>query len=847
MKLFISYSHNDEKYIEKFIKHLSPLKDNGDIEEWYDRKIYPGENWEEKINNNLEDADIICLFISENFLSSPNCKKEMRKALELEKEKNLVIVPIILTSCGWKDVKELSKKLALPTDGKPVDTFENENKAWIDIYKGIKEIIKREQKLRNIEVKEEFNQFLQDTEMLLKSHSHKENVFLDEIFIFPDLEEFDELGEYKNITNFKEVINNLLIYSKVVIAGETLSGKTTLCKVIFKYLREKGYFPVYLNVKNFSGRIDNLIFKAFSSQYKNFEDNDFGKLIKEKLVPIIDNFHLVKDKEKCISSLLSYPHCIITVDDIFNLNIKNEKFLISFKHFKISELKASLRYELIKKWKYLSDRDLTLSEIDRYKEIDNSVELVEQVLGKIIGKGVMPSYPFYILSTLVAYESFRGLSLSQEITSQGYCYQALIYIYLKKDGVKDEEMDIYFNFLTELAFYFYENQKSEISKEEMENFWKIYTNIYTLPIKKSVFLTKLSNLVCKDSFNNYSFRYPYLYYFFVAKYLAENLIDPTKKEKIKEKVEKIINNLHVDENAYITIFLIHHTKNIEILDEIQLNAMVLFNDYKPITLTKDELKFFDEKITFITKAIKTILPPPQITPEKIRKETLEIEDKIEEKKGKLLNELESDDTIKNLKRAIRTVEVIGSILKSRIGSLEKEKLKELFIEATDILLRLLSSIFNNIKQPKIEKDIINFIKEKIKKIKDKKKKLSDEELAIKLFWNLIFLMTYGILKKIITSLGSDKLSEILQMIIKDKSDPSYFIVVQGIYMWYNKNVKIDEIATKLDDKNFSYIARYLIKLMIIEYCYFHPVTYKDRQKLKDKLKLSEEVIRKFSK
>jgi len=136
MKLFISYSHNDEKYIEKFIKHLSPLKDNGDIEEWYDRKIYPGENWEEKINNNLEDADIICLFISENFLSSPNCKKEMRKALELEKEKNLVIVPIILTSCGWKDVKELSKKLALPTDGKPVDTFENENKAWIDIYKG---------------------------------------------------------------------------------------------------------------------------------------------------------------------------------------------------------------------------------------------------------------------------------------------------------------------------------------------------------------------------------------------------------------------------------------------------------------------------------------------------------------------------------------------------------------------------------------------------------------------------------------------------------------------------------------------------------------------------------------
>ena len=32
MKLFISYSHEDEKHIEDFIKHIAPLKNNGQIQ-----------------------------------------------------------------------------------------------------------------------------------------------------------------------------------------------------------------------------------------------------------------------------------------------------------------------------------------------------------------------------------------------------------------------------------------------------------------------------------------------------------------------------------------------------------------------------------------------------------------------------------------------------------------------------------------------------------------------------------------------------------------------------------------------------------------------------------------------
>ena len=127
LKLFISYSHLDNReenpYIEQFKKHITPLKDKGLIEDWYDRKILPGEDYQKEIDNNLEDADIVCLFISADFLSSIPCKKEKKKTLELRKKRKISVIPIILSCCGWQDDEDILHLLALPTEGKPVPTL----------------------------------------------------------------------------------------------------------------------------------------------------------------------------------------------------------------------------------------------------------------------------------------------------------------------------------------------------------------------------------------------------------------------------------------------------------------------------------------------------------------------------------------------------------------------------------------------------------------------------------------------------------------------------------------------------------------------------------------------------
>jgi len=836
LKLFIIYSHLDESYIEQFKKHIAPLKDNGLIEEWYDRKILPGEDYQNRIDNNLEDADIICLFISANFLDSPSCKKEKKKALELRKKKGISVIPIILSPCGWLDDKDISKPLALPTDGKPVSRFQNMDEAWLDVYNGLKKIVEKEIKIRQIKIKHEFESYLQDTEMLAKAHSQKERILLDDIFTYPELDKYDDLRAYEEKISSEELLNNLLEHPKIVIAGEALSGKTTLCKMIFKELRKKNFVPVYISDKanQFRGRIENIILRSFQKEY---EGADINEIDKERIIPIVDDFYLAKNKEKHIKDLSIYPRCIVVVDDIFGLNIKDEKLIGSFTHFKIKELKPSLRYELIKKWVSLANREIRGNDI--YKNIDEKTELTDSILGKNIGKGIIPAYPFFILSAIVAYDTF-AMPLDQEITSQGYCYQAFIYFYLRKQGVKNDEIDIYINFLTELAFYIYREKKYELSPDDFTLFMNLYLEKYNLPIKPEILLKNLSQIVLRDSFNNYTFRYSYLYYFFVAKYIAEHF------EDTKEEIAKIMNNLHVNENAYIAVFIVHHSKNDNILGEINLNALCLFDKYERATLTKDEVKFFDEQADIIVKAA---LPPANTTPEKERTERLKTEDKMEQSQKDVKQEKgrdKEDSLEKELRRAIRTVEVMGCIIKNRAGSLEKAKLEEIFEEAMNVHLRILSSFFKLIESKENQKDIVNFISERLEKInKEKEGKLKTEKLeqiSRTIFWNLNLFVVYGVIYKIVHSLGSDKLIEIVNKVCNDINTPASFIVKHGILMWYNKNLQIEGIAKKFNEEDFSGIAKRVMRFMVVNHSALHQINYQDRQRVENKLGIPAEKL-----
>lgn len=141
IKVFYSYSHKDESFAKDLDKYLIMLKRKKIIDAWYDRKIEAGEKWSEKINVELNQAQITLLLISIDFLNSEYCyDKELATALIRHKLGQTVILPIIIRKIPNMEETPFSQFQYLPKDGKPVDHFENRDDAWVDITEGITKV-----------------------------------------------------------------------------------------------------------------------------------------------------------------------------------------------------------------------------------------------------------------------------------------------------------------------------------------------------------------------------------------------------------------------------------------------------------------------------------------------------------------------------------------------------------------------------------------------------------------------------------------------------------------------------------------------------------------------------------
>jgi internalin A len=141
-RLFYSYSHKDESFKNELETHLKLLHRQGLIEPWSDRNINAGEDWKQKIDENLERADIILLLVSSDFIASDYCyEKEMKRALERHEKKQALIIPVIVRNVDWQDAP-FSKLQALPTDGKAVTLWNDKDSAWRNVSEGIKKIAK---------------------------------------------------------------------------------------------------------------------------------------------------------------------------------------------------------------------------------------------------------------------------------------------------------------------------------------------------------------------------------------------------------------------------------------------------------------------------------------------------------------------------------------------------------------------------------------------------------------------------------------------------------------------------------------------------------------------------------
>src|SRR5579864_7606200 len=104
IEVFYSYAHQDEQLRTELEKHLSLLHRQGLISAWHHRHILAGTDWTQAIDTHLEQASIILLLVSADFLSSEYCYGiEMQRAIARHQAKQAHVIPILLRPVDWQN------------------------------------------------------------------------------------------------------------------------------------------------------------------------------------------------------------------------------------------------------------------------------------------------------------------------------------------------------------------------------------------------------------------------------------------------------------------------------------------------------------------------------------------------------------------------------------------------------------------------------------------------------------------------------------------------------------------------------------------------------------------------
>jgi hypothetical protein len=119
--VFISYSHLDEQWKDRFSKHLGIAEKQGLLQTWDDRQLRGGDDWFNEIVNAIEGGSVVVLLVSHNSLTSNFIlNEEVPRMLAQRGLQKSRFYPVIIEPCDWKAVEWLKPFNLRPRDGRPV-------------------------------------------------------------------------------------------------------------------------------------------------------------------------------------------------------------------------------------------------------------------------------------------------------------------------------------------------------------------------------------------------------------------------------------------------------------------------------------------------------------------------------------------------------------------------------------------------------------------------------------------------------------------------------------------------------------------------------------------------------
>lgn len=696
--------------------------------------------------------------------------------------------------------------------------------------------------------KEDYENWLNEPGIMIKHPRVKDKLLLGDIYVYPDAEKlnFEEKDQdiQTEIINLKSLLSHER--KKVMIIGSENYGKTAFCKQYILNSLKKGFIPVLINGERFNktsiDAIRKNIMAEFTKQYGETKKDEFSQVDLSQIILVIDDIHKsplnAKHRNKLLNEInYHYPNVLITSDEFIKYeellaDVDEATYKDDFFFIEILPLGNSLRGDLVRIW-----NELGIEQNIEDEQIVKRMDKCEDILKTMIGNNYIPSLPFFILTILQTIESG---DTNLKDSAYGYYYEYLIKNQLINIKMSNEEMNTFNNYIAQLSFAYFDQEINFMTKTELSEFDKLYTNEYAVTSKFEAYLKiLLDTSILSKTGASYSFKYKYVYYYFVAKYLSDNITE----KKIEELIVKMCSKLYIEEYSNIIMFLTHLSKNPIILHNVLENAKNIFNNYKPAELGAD----IEPLNKLVVNLPDLVVDNRNVLAERKRRQEQLDEydrqnahvhmDQIPEYEHKDETEF---DLVANLNWATKTIEILGQILKNYYGMTKRDAKLLMTKELYELSLRSLGAFLVTLVE--YQDNILHDIERIIKKNNISESDEKIQNLARNFIFGLSSTICFSFIKKVSNAVGSNDLQPIFKEISAAIPTTSVRLIDITIKLDHAYEIPFSEIEDLLKVIDSNPMVKYILRKIVINHLYMFPVNYKDRQRIVDLLSMDQKRV-----
>lgn len=680
-------------------------------------------------------------------------------------------------------------------------------------------------------------------------HYRAENVLLDSIFVWPDLEVLDALTDDEDEYNRKvtsDHYNCIVTHPITLIGGESTSGKSTIAKMIYKKGNEFENCCVYIDASKITSykfeNLQKIIESEFISQYKNQDLEEFQQLSKIHKVLIVDNFHNLQFKAEKKSEIIKY-FCtkfksvilLSTLDIDYGMLIAdcNRISIHNVALYRICPMGNRLRKEFISKWFRLGGSSEEDDEDVIGKKINDAIKYVDNVLGQY--KGILPAYPVQMIAILQCQNSI--VNNTQQISQYGYLYGSLVDASMGK-RLRGEEINLYKGALSEISFKILIDRTvidSTIDYGMICECIQKFSEEKLVPMDTDAFIEiMLETKILKqtDSYK-YKFTYPYIYYYFTGSYISSHLNDKVVKNQIDYMCQRLYNESY----GNIMIFVCYFSNNEDVIDQILLNSFGIFNNVKPYDFGGENV-ILQDAYRLIEQFTQRRGISSNDDVDKNQDAQLQFKDEFEIQDGTVSDDIDIKDMLEELSEeerkinslyaSLKTISVLGQIVKCYPGSISGERKVEIITEIHDLGMRTVNEMLSILGM--LEQDFVEFFIQREQEMHPQKS-TSEISLYVKNTYRTIMAQfVIGMVRNISVSFGGELSIMAAEKALSDSVSGK--LVLHDLKMHYGK-ISIDGIINEYkcwqnNGKEFAAIA---LKYLTVNYLELNKCDQRNRERL----------------